>query len=53
MENLLGALGTQLDPAIIGSLVLSWSGRVLAALIFTPTFYIRFYARFHACRPTG
>ena len=32
MENLLGALGTQLDPAIIGSLVLSWSGRVLAAL---------------------
>ncbi|GIT14482.1 MAG: hypothetical protein CM1200mP36_02380 [Gammaproteobacteria bacterium] len=33
MENLLGALGTQLDPAIIGSLVLSWSGRVLAALV--------------------
>ena len=33
MENLLGALGTQLDPAIIGPLVLSWSGRAVAALI--------------------
>lgn len=33
MENLLGALGTQLDPEIVGPLVLSWSGRILAALV--------------------
>ena len=33
MENLLGALGTQLEPAVIGSLILSWSGRLLAALV--------------------
>ena len=33
MENLLGALGTQLDPEIVGPLILSWSGRILAALV--------------------
>lgn len=32
MENLLGALATQLDPEVVAPLILSWAGRVLAAL---------------------
>lgn len=33
MENLLGALGSQLDPEALVPLLLSWGGRVLAALV--------------------
>ena len=33
MENLLDALGTQLDPEVVTSLILSLSGSILAALV--------------------
>ena len=33
MDNLLGALAAQLDPEVIGSLVLGWGGRILAAVV--------------------
>ena len=32
MENLLGALATQLDPEVVAPLIVSWAGRILAAL---------------------
>ena len=32
MENLLGALATQLDPEVVAPLILSWAGRIFAAV---------------------